>query len=175
MKTQGYTKVSDVLIDSWLTDLTEAELKTLLIIIRQTTGWNKPRDRISHSQFIKKTGLSQRSITSAIESLSHRNFIHITNPIGTELTAQERRYREYIYYTPTDFTNAKSTITNAKSSSIQRQNLPVTIYNNNKQQETDMSSSETPPQHLKKQSDQERLNCIEQRKKNISCSCFRCV
>jgi phage replication O-like protein O len=79
MKTQGYTKVSDVLIDSWLTDLTEAELKTLLIIIRQTTGWNKPRDRISHSQFIKKTGLSQRSITSAIESLSHRNFIYITN------------------------------------------------------------------------------------------------
>lgn len=175
MNNQGYTKVSDVIIDTWLKEFSEAELKTLLIIIRQTTGWNKPRDRISHNQFKKKTGLSQRSITSAIESLSNRNCIHITDSRGTELTPDERRYRQHIYYAPTNFAKAKSAIVNAKLSNFQRQNLPLTIYNTHKQQETGFRGSETTPKQIKKQSDAERLRCIENRKKNISCSCFRCA
>ena len=169
MNDKGYTKVSDVLLDTWLADLSEAELKTLLTIIRQTVGWNKPRDRISHSQFLKKTGLSQRSISSSIESLSNRNFIKVTDERGQTLSANERRYRTEIYYQTSDFTNAKSTIIMAKYSNTQTQNLPLTIYNNHKQQETPIRSSS-----IKKQCDRERIECIRKRKQNLSCSCFRC-
>ena len=175
MNNQGYTKVSDVLLDTWLTELTEIELKTLLIIIRQTTGWNKARDRISHAQFKQKTGLSQRSITSATESLSNRKFINITDARGTDLTANERRYRKHIYYAPTDFAKAKSTIIMAKLVTSQRQNLPLTIYNTYKQQETRNSLSENKKQKVKNQSDAERIKCMERCKRNISCSCFRCT
>ncbi len=173
MNDKGYTKVSDVLLDTWLADLSEAELKTLLIIIRQTIGWNKSRDRISHSQFKNKSGMSQRSITSAIESLSNRKFIKITNYDGRPLSPDERRYKTEIYYETSDFTKAKSAIIVAKLDKTERQNLPLTIYNTHKQQETRFSSLKNNP-NLRKQTDKERFECIKKRQQNLSCSCFRC-
>ena len=170
MQNKGYTKVSDVLIDTWLAQLTEAELKTLIIIIRQTVGWNKPRDRISHGQFKDKAGLSGRSITTAIESLSNRNFIKITDSQGNILSANQRRYKVEIYYETTDFTNAKAQLIIAKLDNTPTQNLPITIYNTNKQQYTGNS-----PSVIKKQSEQERVECIRKQQRNISCSCFRCL
>ena len=173
MNDKGYTKVSDVLLDTWLAELSEAELKTLLIIIRQTIGWNKPRDRISHSQFKSKTGLSQRSITTAIEALSHRNFITITDNRGQSLSPQQRQYKTEIYYQTSDFTNAHSATIEAKLDNTQTQNLPLTIYNTYKQQETRFSSSENKPL-IKKQSDSERITCIKNQQQGLSCPCFRC-
>ena len=169
MQYKGYTKISDLLIDTWLSKLSEAELKTLIIIIRQTIGWNKKRDRISHQQFKKKSGLSARSITTAIESLSYRNFIKISDASGTILTANERRYKSHIYYEATDFTKAKSQLIMAKLDNTTTQNLPLTIYNTNKQQETPLKAFE-----IKKQSEQERIECMRKQQRNISCSCFRC-
>lgn len=175
MKHQGFTKIADVILDTWMSDLTEAELKTLLVIIRQTTGWNKPRDRISHAQFKQKTGLSQRSVTSSIESLSARNFIVITNAKGTPLTSRERRYRQHIYYAPTDYKEAKYAHVMAKLDTTQRQNLPLTIYNTHRQQYTRNSISQNQKKEVKKQSDSQRIECIQNKKKDIYCSCFRCT
>ena len=169
MNDKGYTKVSDVLLDTWMPHLSGSELKAILIIIRQTVGWNKKRDRISHSQFQKKTGLSQRAITSSIESLSNRNLIHITDHKGRELTANERRYRTEIYYELADFTKAKSAHIKAQKNKNQRQKVPLTIYSLNRQQETEPSSFQ-----IKKQSDKDRVECIRKRQQNLSCSCFRC-
>ncbi len=168
MKHTGFTKVPDVILDSWMARLSGAELKIILTIIRQTIGWNKDIDRISHSQFIKKTGLSQRAITQAIQSLEKQNLIHITDPFGKPLSPPQRRYRTEIYYKTLDFTKAKSTITKAQNNHIQRQKVPLTIYSNNRQQETDLSS-------FKKQSDQERMDCLLKRSRNLSCSCVRCL
>lgn len=173
MNDKGFTKVSDVLIDTWLAELSEAELKTLLIIIRQTIGWNKPCDRIAHSQFKVKTGLSQRSITTAIESLSNRNFITITDKRGQSLSPEERRYKTEIYYQTTDFTKAQSVAILAKLDNTQTQNVPLTIYNTHKQQYTRSSTSENKPP-IRKQSDSERIECIRKRNLNLSCPCFRC-
>ena len=173
MQDKGYTKVSDVLLDTWLADLSEAELKTLLIIIRQTIGWNKSRDRISHSQFKTRSGLSQRSITSAVESLSNRNFIKITDYHGRSLSSDERRYKTEIYYETSDFTSAKSAMIMAKLDKTEMQNLPLTIYNTNTQQQTRFSSFKNNSK-FRKQTDQERYECIRKRQQNLSCSCFRC-
>lgn len=168
MNNQGFTKVSDILLDIWLPKLSEAELKLLLTIIRQTIGWNKQRDRISHSQFQKKTGLSPRSITKAVESLSSRDFIKITDPTGKELSPKHRKYRSDIHYEPTDFTKAKAEIISAQLDNTPMHNMPITIYKD-RQQETRRISSK-----FKKQTDTERVECILKRREGLSCSCFRC-
>jgi phage replication O-like protein O len=80
------TQVPNFIFDHYLAELPMAELKVLLVIIRQTLGWmdmktgqRKARDRISHSQFMTKTGLSRRSIITAIQSLQQRKMITITD------------------------------------------------------------------------------------------------
>ena len=85
MMYQQTTQVPNVIFDTHLSFLTESELKLLLIIIRQTFGWfdkttgrRKTRDRISHGQFIKKTGLSRRVISKALKSLIEKGLVTVT-------------------------------------------------------------------------------------------------
>ena len=56
-------------IDELLADLTGAELKCYLYVLRKTKGWNKEEDSISVSQFMKVTGLSNRKVIDACERL----------------------------------------------------------------------------------------------------------
>lgn len=79
------TQVPNILFDLHLPSLTESELKILLVIIRQTYGWidkctgkRKLQDRISHSQFITKTGLSRRIISKALQNLVSKGLVGIT-------------------------------------------------------------------------------------------------
>ena len=65
-----------------------------------------------------------------------RDFIRITDSFGRELTSDQRKYRSDIHYEPTDFAQAKSAIISAKLDNSTMQNLPITIYNTNKQQDT---------------------------------------
>jgi hypothetical protein len=94
-------------------------LKVLLVVIRQTFGWldkrtgkRKERDRISSSQFQRKTGLSQRIITRTIHSLSIKKLISITGTKHDELKfACDRKGKRYLYYAliqPVHFETATS-------------------------------------------------------------------
>jgi hypothetical protein len=93
-------------IFSALPDLTEAELKVILIVIRQTLGWKdkstgqrKTRDRLTISQFILKTGLSRRVITKSIQSLSQKHLLMVTDFNGNQLTqSTHRKGKSYLYY-----------------------------------------------------------------------------
>jgi hypothetical protein len=93
-------------LDTYLSHLTESEIKVLLIVIRQTSGWidkrtgkRKQRDRISGSQFRLKTGLSKRIITKTIKSLILKNLLQITDFKGNVLQQpKERRGKTYLYY-----------------------------------------------------------------------------
>ncbi|MBS1594108.1 MAG: replication protein [Bacteroidetes bacterium] len=86
--------------------LSEAELKILLIVIRQTIGWHdaktkqrKQRDRITILQFVQKTGLAKRTVTKAIQTLSSKNLIVVTNYSGARLTlGRERKGKPYLFY-----------------------------------------------------------------------------
>lgn len=57
------------IVDELLSKLTCAELKCYLVVVRKTKGWNKESDSISVSQFMEVTGLSNRSVITACESL----------------------------------------------------------------------------------------------------------
>src|SRR5713101_584092 len=83
----NYTPVPDELFDELLPDLTLAELRVLLYVMRRTFGFKKGSDRISKSQLengITKsngqvldrgTGLSRRAIRLAVQRLVAKNIL----------------------------------------------------------------------------------------------------
>ena len=106
MQYKQTTQVPNFLFDTHLRELTEAELKIFLVTIRQTLGWfdsatgkRKSRDRITHSQFKQKTGLSNRIISKTIQSLSVKKLIQVTNFEGKELhQPKDRKGKPYLFY-----------------------------------------------------------------------------
>ena len=115
-----HTQVPNILFDTHLPNLTESELKILLVIIRQTYGWidkftgkRKIKDRISQSQFRIKTGLSKRIISKTLKMLSDKNFISIYDRKHNLVkNAIDRRGKSILLYSlnPMHFT----TTTNAQ-------------------------------------------------------------
>ena len=100
------TRVSNILFDTYLPKLSESELKVLLIIIRQTLGWvdpisKKPKewDWISKVFFVKKTGLSKRSVGTAIASLIAKQLIQVKNEqdLKAHLPVIRRRANKLFY------------------------------------------------------------------------------
>jgi len=49
--------------------------KVVLVVIRQTIGWNKEKDIISWSQFMKLTGMSKGALEDAIPNALNNGFI----------------------------------------------------------------------------------------------------
>lgn len=86
----NYTNVPDELFDELMADLSGAELKVLLYIIRRTFGFKKTADDISLSQIASGittdagrvldhgTGLSQSTVQLALKSLTEKNAIVAT-------------------------------------------------------------------------------------------------
>ncbi len=106
---RNITPVPNIFFDKHLPNLTESELKLLLVIIRQTYGWYNPktksrktRDRISHSQFITKTGLSRRIISKTVNSLVAKGLIQVYSQYGNILNSgHERKGQFNLSYSPT--------------------------------------------------------------------------
>lgn len=101
-----HTNVPNSVFDSYLSSLGYAELKVLLVIIRQTYGWKskhgkgyKKRDWISRAFFVKKTGLSKRAVSKAIADLSYKQLITITNERGRVLHSTiQRKHSDKLYF-----------------------------------------------------------------------------
>ena len=93
------TPVPNVLFDVYLKELKSAELKVLLVIIRQTLGWmdsravlgRKEKDWISGGQLSAKTGSSRHAISSAIESLVTKKLIEVLDDSGNLLSEPSMR------------------------------------------------------------------------------------
>lgn len=74
----NFTTIPNIILDVWITELSPAEFKIILVIARKTFGWHKRQDRISLSQFETTTGLSRRGIIDAINSLAERGYLKKT-------------------------------------------------------------------------------------------------
>ena len=99
MRYQQTTQVPNEILDTYLPVLKEAELKLLLVIIRQTFGWRKVKDRISHSQLIDKTGLAKRTVTEGLTSLCEKDLIEITDFERNVLKKPlERKGKYFLFY-----------------------------------------------------------------------------
>lgn len=106
------TPVPNVLFDIYLKELKSAELKILLVIIRQTLGWadrraslgRKEMDWISCSQLQGKTGCSRRAISSAIETLVKKELIEVLDERGNFLNDPlMRKGKQRLFYRPSSF------------------------------------------------------------------------
>ncbi len=103
---QQTTYFPNTLVDTHLPNLTESEIKMILVIIRQTNGWidkrtslRKTRDRISHGQFMQKTGLCRKVISKTIKTLVQKDLISITDQYGNLLSnAVDRKGVTRIFY-----------------------------------------------------------------------------
>lgn len=99
-----YTPVPDELFDELMADLSGAELKVLLYIIRRTFGFKKDVDNISLNQICngittregnvidKGTGLSQQSVITALKGLIQKHAI-----VSKRRTSREKGYEPTTY------------------------------------------------------------------------------
>ncbi|MFC1121866.1 replication protein [Pasteurella multocida] len=62
-------QVPNAVIDELMSQMSGAELKCYLAVIRKTKGWNKEEDAISITQLMEVTGLSNRRVIDACNSL----------------------------------------------------------------------------------------------------------
>ena len=72
---QNYTQVPNDFFAHYLADLSEAELRVILVIIRQTLGYHKPCADISITQFMQSTGMNGQGVVLGIERLIERGLI----------------------------------------------------------------------------------------------------
>ena len=104
-----FTNVPNTVFDMYLKQLGYAELKVLLVIIRQTYGWKdtstgsyKRWDWISQQFFVRKTGLSGRAVSTAITKLISKHLISVKNEQGRLVIGnKERQYASKLYFSCT--------------------------------------------------------------------------
>jgi phage replication O-like protein O len=71
----GFTKFPNMILDRYMKVLTGAEYKLLSIIVRKTVGYQKTVDRISISQFMDISGLSNKGVTKGIKGLVEKGLV----------------------------------------------------------------------------------------------------
>jgi phage replication O-like protein O len=63
------TQIPNILLDKVIPEVSEAVTKVLLVVCRKTFGWQKTWDALSITQLTKLTGLSDRSVETAVTIL----------------------------------------------------------------------------------------------------------
>ena len=71
----NFTQVPNLLLDEHMSEMSCAELKVTLVIVRKTIGWQKDTDSISLSQLEEATGLSRKSVLKGIQEAIERGTI----------------------------------------------------------------------------------------------------
>ena len=125
------------IIDELLPELSHSELKCYLCVLRKTKGWNKEEDAISVSQFMKVTGLSNKAVISACESLVEREILERKSgdrntgiySIKTYKTATSEKSSPVKNFPAT---SEKSSQVTSEKSSHTINNIKNTIQNTNK-------------------------------------------
>lgn len=90
----------------YIPTLSHAEIRVLLVVIRQTHGWKdfktgqrKIKDKLSYSFLIKKTGLYRTILTETIKTLVDKRLLLITDFKGNILKdADERKGKRCLFY-----------------------------------------------------------------------------
>ena len=104
----GTTPVPNRLLDLVMPGLRDSELRVLLVVVRQTLGWQvgvdsshrKERDWLTQSQLMRRTGRASEAVARAVDSLVRGGLIDVLDREGTPLTtpAERRRHLGHLYY-----------------------------------------------------------------------------
>ena len=100
-------------IPTWLVDevmprLRDTELRVLLVVVRQTLGWQegpgpmqrKERDWLTQSQLMRRTGRASEAVARAVDALVRDGLIEVLDRAGSALgtPAERRRHLGRLYY-----------------------------------------------------------------------------
>ena len=93
------TQIPHLILREWLPQLSDTELRVVLIISDQTFGWHKDSDYLSYSQLRLRTGSSNGSIATALKSLREKGLIKVMDKKGKQIkTKEEARIAQELYY-----------------------------------------------------------------------------
>lgn len=73
-----WTKVPNIVFDRLLPQLKDTELRLLLLLIRQTAGWNRNGRSVSMTYTLlkRRSGRESEALSLALRSLERRGLIH---------------------------------------------------------------------------------------------------
>ena len=102
------TPVPNALLDQVMPILRDTELRVLLVVVRQTRGWQdgpssaqrKERDWLTQSQLMGRTGRGSGAVAHAVDALVQASLIEVQDRAGTPLktAAERRRHLGRLYY-----------------------------------------------------------------------------
>lgn len=77
-----WTKTPNMLVDHLLPTLKDTELRIILVLLRETSGWNREGRPVilSYRALERKTGRHTEAISRAIERLAKLGLIHKWGP-----------------------------------------------------------------------------------------------
>ena len=112
----GKTPVPNWLLDQAMPKLRDTELRVLLVVVRQTLGWQalndpsrrKERDWLTQSHLMRRTGRASEALSRAVDGLVRGGLIDVLDREGVSLTtpAERRRHLGRLYYRLRPGTNA---------------------------------------------------------------------
>jgi len=108
----GFVPIPNELFDTVLPQLTDTEVRVLLIVFRKTFGFQELNDRgevgpkrsdwISHSQLMQMTGRKSAAVSLAIASLVQAGYLIVedmkSKPLATSV--ERRRHLGRLYFCP---------------------------------------------------------------------------
>lgn len=102
------TPVPNELLDQVMPTLRDTELRVLLVVVRQTLGWQdgpktsqrKSKDWLTQSQLMRRTGRASGAIARAVDALVKAGLISVLDRFGAPLqtAAERRRHLGRLYY-----------------------------------------------------------------------------
>jgi phage replication O-like protein O len=122
----NHTQVPNGFIDEYMQKLSGAASKVFLSICRKTIGWHKLTDKISYKQLCRITGMTDKSVTSAIEELLEMKMIRAEKAKG-KTTAYEILFDEQGDYRKNSGSGTgKTPVVYRKNSGSTTGKIPVT-------------------------------------------------
>lgn len=104
----GTTPVPNELLDAVMPKLRDTELRLLLVVVRQTLGWQdgadpmkrKEKDWLTQSQLMRRTGRASGAVSHAVDALVRANLIDVLDRWGRPLATpvERRRHLGRLYY-----------------------------------------------------------------------------
>ncbi len=100
------TQTPNIIFNGLMKEISDTELRVVLIVTRATLGWildrergmRKEEDWISHSQLKHKTGRESGAISKAIDRCIQKGWIEARDHSGELLDTKDKRRGKNIYY-----------------------------------------------------------------------------
>lgn len=135
LQTPNYTQVPNSLFEQ-MGDMSEAELKITLAVVRMTIGYHQERKRMSFTYLQQATGLSKSAVNKGIQEALERG------------TVKRVPYKNSFEYHPNFVSNAEERSTEATDNGNQK--LPKSVAKSYSNKETSKETKKNDRENLQK-------------------------